>query len=263
MAETTNRGARVNSGVSQRPNAPIRPTQANQGATTRSATAGGAATSAETRCYNCSRMGHFKGECPYEMRPPGVCYKCWQPGHISSACTGRKRFQRLLTEVSAIQPTEPQEDEGARVDYDNPENLMEGLAGINVVSASFRDHLNRYTGYKNFVSLFDTGSPASFVRRSALPFNISDEMTTMGLRGVGGGALKTHETVICDVKFNRRVQPMRLTILPDDATSMPMILGRDFLRLFGIKLLQPKLRYSRTHLIRINKEGETVCSMKM
>lgn len=259
MAEVANRAApRVNSAVSLRPNAPVRPVQTNQGATTRSAMGGGAAAGAETRCYNCSRMGHFKGQCPYEMRPPGVCYKCWQPGHISSACTGRKRFQRLLTEVSAIQPMEPQETEGEQIDFDNPENLMEGLAGINLVSASFRDHLNRYTGYKNFVSLFDTGSPTSFVRRSALPFSISDETTTMGLRGVGGGALKTHGTVICDVRFNGRVKPMRLIILPDDATSMPMILGRDFLKLFGIKLLQPKLRYSRTHLIEINKEGKTV-----
>lgn len=128
-------------------------------------------------------------------------------------------------------------DQGAdeeRIDYDNPDNVAEGLAGINLVSASFRDHLNQYTGYTTFVSLFDTGSPSSFVRRSALPFSISDETATMGLRGVGGGALKTHGTVVCNVKFNRRVKPMRLITLPDDATAMPAILGRDFLDLFGI-----------------------------
>lgn len=74
---------------------------------------------------------------------------------------------------------------------------------------------------------------------------------------MGGGALKTHGTVVCNVKFNRRVKPMRLIILPDDATAMPAILGRDFLDLFGIKLLAPRLRYSRTCLMEMNKEKLT------
>lgn len=255
MTEVANRGAlRGNNGIPARSNAPVRMAPMNQGATARSAQGG----TTETRCFNCSRMGHYKGQCPYEARPLGVCYKCWQPGHISSACTGRKRFQRLLTEVAAVQPMTDEENDEERIDFDNPENLMEGLAGVNLVSATFRDHLNQYTGYSDFVSLFDTGSPSSFVRRSALPFEISDETTTMGLRGVGGGALKTHGTVICNLRFNKRVRPMRLTILPDDATAMPMILGRDFLKVFGIKLLQPKMRYSRTNLIKMNGENEPV-----
>lgn len=166
MAETASRGTSRTVGANMaRPGATIRTTPPNQGDARRSTTGRPAGTSTETRCFNCSRMGHFKGQCPYELRPPGVCYKCWQPGHISSACTGRKRFQRLLTEVAAIQPAMDQGADEERIDYDNPDNVAEGLAGINLVSASFRDHLNQYTGYTTFVSLIDTGSPSSFVRR--------------------------------------------------------------------------------------------------
>lgn len=241
----------ANSGAN-RAGAPPRnqpPTQAN-----RSTAAAAAAADGGTRCYNCSRMGHFKGQCPYEIRPTGVCYKCWQPGHISSACQSRKRVQRLLTEVSAVQPTANEGAVGGNIDYDDAEAVAEGLVSINLVSASFRDHLNQYTGFTNFVSLFDTGSPNSFVRRSALPFTISDEKTTTNLRGVCGSALRTLGTIICNVKFGRRMHPMKLIILPDDATSMPMILGRDFLQLFGIRLTQPKMSYDRTKLIALNKE---------
>lgn len=224
------------------PNAPSNPIRRN--------TTNTAGNPDEVRCYNCSRNGHYKNSCPYELRPMGVCYKCWQPGHISSACQNRKRVQRLLNEVAAVQPDA---NEGQN-EYDDPDNLAEGLAGINLVSAAFRNHLNQYTGFTNFVSLFDTGSPNSFVRRSALPFDISDETTTTGLRGVGGNALRTHGTIICNVRFNRRIHPMKLIILPDDSTLMPMILGRDFLKLFGIKLVQPKLMYNRSKLLMLNKE---------
>lgn len=43
--------------------------------------------------------------------------------------------------------------------------------------------------------------------------------------------------------------------MPDEATAMPIILGRDFLKLFGIKLVQGRLMYSRTKLLMLNKEN--------
>lgn len=177
-----------------------------------------AANAGEIRCYNCSRHGHYKAICPYELRPTGVCYKCLQPGHISNACHNRKRVQRLLNEVAAIQPGGGNKP----IDYDDADNVAEGLASVNMVSAAFRDHLKWYTGFTNFVSHFDTGSPHSFVKRSALPYSISDETTPTNLRGLGGiRALKTHGTIICNVRFNRQLHPMKLIILPDDATEMP------------------------------------------
>lgn len=211
--------------------------------------------STEVRCFNCSRRGHYKGQCPYELRPDGVCFKCWLPGHLSNGCQNKKRVQRLLTEVAAIHP-DGHDDYNS--DQDDPDAATEGLASLNLVSVAFRDHLNQYTGFTNYVSLFDTGSPNSFVRRSALPYTISDDTTTMALRGVGGNALKTHGTIVCNMRFNRRTHPMKLIILPDDATRMPMILGRDFLQLFGIKLMQPKLEYNRTKLLFHNKFNTSV-----
>lgn len=78
--------------------------QANQRAPQRNAGNNAAANpNDEVRCYNCSRRGHYKGDCPYEVRPSNVCFNCWKPGHIHNNCKGQKYAQKLMTEVSAVQ----------------------------------------------------------------------------------------------------------------------------------------------------------------
>lgn len=79
------------------------------------------------RCYNCSNRGHKREQCPYELRPRDACFKCWQKGHRHNACTNRKRVQRLLTEVAAIQPPGQQNDGNS--DEDEAAN---GLASVNL-----------------------------------------------------------------------------------------------------------------------------------
>ena len=34
-------------------------------------------TEANTRCYNCCKLGHYQSRCPYEKRPNNSCFKCW------------------------------------------------------------------------------------------------------------------------------------------------------------------------------------------
>lgn len=231
----------------------------NTGASAGRRTTPSAAVNNDVRCYNCSKNGHYKGDCPYEVRPPNVCYRCWQTGHLHGTCPNQKRVQKLLSEVHVVHAEQPEAPAEPLIDWNDADTLREGIASINLVSVAFRKKLNQYTGFNQCVSLFDTGSPISFVRRAAIPFSITEDKTATGLRGLGGPALKTHGAVICRVKFNQRVRLLKLLILPDEATTMPLILGRDFLKLFGIVLAQPKLMYTRTKLLSLNKErGTTV-----
>lgn len=57
---------------------------------------------------------------------------------------------------------------------------------INPVSIAFPNLPTSNTKFISFVSLFDTGSPNSFIRRSALPFHSTGVAQTTQLYGLGG-----------------------------------------------------------------------------
>ncbi|XP_067644102.1 uncharacterized protein [Eurosta solidaginis] len=57
------------------------------------------------RCYNCSKFGHLKYDCPYEVRSKGVCFNCWKLGHDHKACTNPKYVQRLKKTVATVMQT--------------------------------------------------------------------------------------------------------------------------------------------------------------
>ncbi|XP_049542545.1 uncharacterized protein LOC125955454 [Anopheles darlingi] len=40
----------------------------------------------QPRCYNCSKMGHYKSACPMPPRPNGSCFKCHRMGHTYRTC---------------------------------------------------------------------------------------------------------------------------------------------------------------------------------
>ena len=67
-------------------NMPAAPTTRSAAPTTRSAAPmtqsaakpmPAANTEANTRCYNCCKLGHYQSRCPYEKRPNNLCFKYW------------------------------------------------------------------------------------------------------------------------------------------------------------------------------------------
>ncbi|XP_036340347.1 uncharacterized protein LOC118757090 [Rhagoletis pomonella] len=38
------------------------------------------------KCFNCSRNGHIKPNCPFPLRPDGSCFRCWKMGHDHRSC---------------------------------------------------------------------------------------------------------------------------------------------------------------------------------
>lgn len=201
-------------------------------------------TEATTRCYNCTKLGHYQSRCPYETRPSDTCFKCWQTGHRHTACTNPRKTLRLKADIGAANRGPAAAEEPDMI------ALMEA---VNVVSVAFVEHQNQCTEYIECPSLFDTGSPISFIRRNAVSFNIPDALTSTGLRALGGAELFAHGIVNCLIKFNGRCRQIKLTVVPTESMLLPLVLGRDFLSVFQIRLGQPRLIYDRDSLLELGR----------
>lgn len=150
-------------------------TQQRNGDPTSQRTASAAETQIADRCFNCSRMGHRKPSCPYEVRPVNVCYNCWRVGHDRKACPNIQYEQKLKPVVAAVSGSEGVDD---------------ALSAINLVSVAFTCVNNRWNNIVTCTALFDTGSPVSLLRRDAVPvaacFKNFDELNYTQYRGLGG-----------------------------------------------------------------------------
>ena len=122
-------------------------------------------TEANTRCYNCCKLGHYQSRCPYEKRPSNSCFKCWGMGHSHRECPNP---QRILLHSNSRVPIAATADPTSD-DYEPPEaTYISGVNIVNMVSAKLLDFMTAGTRFNNFPSLFDTGSPVSFIRFSSL-----------------------------------------------------------------------------------------------
>lgn len=206
---------------------------------------------AATRCYNCSKMGHLKNACPYPIRAAESCFKCWELGHRHQACPNpRKALPPMPTasqQVAAVMPI------GTEDEADN----WAALSAMNLVSVAFSNSLVQGTEFTDVFSLFDTGSPTSFVRESMLPYEVTDTLRTSKFVGFGGQQLKTYGRINCCLKFGNQTELLPLYIVPDKFMLPQMILGRDFLEKFRIYLTRCKLLYTKERLTRINDAMST------
>ncbi|XP_036347752.1 ATP-dependent RNA helicase glh-1-like [Rhagoletis pomonella] len=55
-------------------------------------------------CFNCSKRGHIKPNCPYPMRPNGSCFRCWKMGHDHHSCTNPRKILKPIADqpVAAV-----------------------------------------------------------------------------------------------------------------------------------------------------------------
>lgn len=201
---------------------------------------------AVTRCYNCSKLGHLKSACPYPMRPAESCFKCWELGHRHQVCPNARKvlppMPNANQQVAAVMPmgTEEETDDWA------------ALSAMNLVSVAFSNSLVQCTEFIDVFSLFDTGSPTSFIRASMLPYEVTDTLRTSNFVGFGGQQLKTYGRINCRLKFRNQIESLPLYVVPDEFMLPQMILGRDFLEKFRIYLTRCKLLYTKERLTQIN-----------
>lgn len=180
------------------------------------------------RCYNCNRMGHTQHACPYENRERNSCFNCWQMGHGSAACPNPPK--QLARKAVAAVTAGHSGEEGAA-------NQGE-ISAVNLVSVRFPLSNSSNRELTKIVSLFDTGSPVSFIRRSLVPSLPLGKLEKTPLSSLGQRPLYTLGKISADILFRGQCLQQNLHVLSDDSTSIPMILGRDFLKNNNIGLFQ-------------------------
>lgn len=200
------------------------------------------------RCFNCRQFGHLANACPKPKRPEGSCFTCHEMGHLHNECPKRRR-------VAAINENQSPDWNEATETSDNREvdELANDLAALQMVSFSVCIGKDRQD-VSNILALFDTGSPVSFVCKSNVPMFIeATPLKRSKYSGVGGAHLYTQGELRCRIRFRGIEHELTVFVLPDDSIPTPMLLGRDFLDIFGIGLkfkirVAPK-RASLPHLI--------------
>ncbi|XP_017462985.1 PREDICTED: uncharacterized protein LOC108356381, partial [Rhagoletis zephyria] len=193
---------------------------------------------AKQKCYNCSRDGHIKPNCPYPLRPDGSCFRCWRMGHDHRSCPNPAKILKPKTQVASVM--EGGDDES----YD--------VNTYNFVSIIFKLESKIFS--EEVFSLFDTGSPVSFigwsrVLKQLFEYKNFQNTNTPKYKGIGGNQINIISKIKCLVKFNNRINKIELNVISDEDMVVPVIMGRDFLHKFHIRLKYAKKGYTKSKLL--------------
>ncbi|XP_017473199.1 PREDICTED: uncharacterized protein LOC108364137, partial [Rhagoletis zephyria] len=92
--------------------------------------------------------------------------------------------------------------------------------------------------------------PTSFMKQSCVPNNlVTLNNPQHNYRSIGGLKLNILCEIQCFVKFKNEIKNVKINILPDNEMLVPVIFGRDFLKLFNIRLTKIKNRYAKSDLV--------------
>ena len=115
----------------------------------------------------------------------------------------------------------------------NAESSFDGVVGYSVeklestqiVIVAFIKE-NKCIGFKNFRSLFDSGSPSSFIRLSLVPFTYGPFKQTK-FYGMGNSRKNSFDNVVCNIKFRDKTVSHSLVVVPDNESVVPILIGKD------------------------------------
>lgn len=198
-----------------------------------SGTSGTTSNSGSTiQCYNCSGTGHFAKDCTSELkRVRGSCFRCGSTQHKLNDCPKPKPTQ-TNNQVALMNETS-----SAPTSQSDVEQIGRALSEMNTVSVTFLTsdivHMS-----KDFVSLFNSGSPISLMRHSAVPKQLiqRDDTKYSGYDGLGHFKLCTYGVISVQIKFRNISRKIEIFVIPDNFMSYSVLLGRNFMRAFGIHL---------------------------
>lgn len=85
---------------------------------------------------------------------------------------------------------------------------------------------------KDFDSLFDSGSPISLIKQSAVPNQVirTKKMSDSGYNGIGQFRICTYGVISVTIEFRNIQKQIRIYIVPDNFMSYSVLLGRNFMR---------------------------------
>lgn len=133
----------------------------------------------------------------------------------------------------------------------------DAIGAFNFVSIEFKT--TRETICDKVFSIFDTGSPVSFIKASLVPKELVGEQASGAVskyKGIGGNNLVIIKQVKCRIQFLNKSNEVELNVIPNESMIIPVILGRDFLRTFNIELRNSVRRYTKRNLLEIRDNAK-------
>lgn len=183
----------------------------------------------DVRCYNCSKSGHLSRNCPLPKRAIGSCFVCGSTDHVRANCPQR---QRTVAVVHHSGPPEDNEEYSADI-----ENMSRELSIMPMVSVAFELSPGQYAHANTFRSLIDTGSPTSFIRHSLIPLHLPiHSLQPSNFSGIGGVPIFTYGRMNAYITLHHRLKLIPLYIVTDETLPVDLLIGRDALDVFQIKL---------------------------
>lgn len=189
-----------------------------------------------TRCYNCGEAGHIATRCAKPKREKGACYMCGKMGHQVKECPENERKDKKPDEqILNVERKAQEGDEFRRkIKYEVDQNDF-GIA------------------FELFLETqLDSGSPISFIKESLIPKFIIEKIENNSLMftGINESALKIIGMVrmkitIGTIKKNNVI----MYVVPDKTMLCQVVLGRDLMREFEFKLLEPEAAIALNNVI--------------
>lgn len=174
------------------------------------------------RCYNCNMTGHLAAVCKDSPRER-TCFKCKKTGHLSRDC-----------------PSSTVSQEKKQQEIHNIDKTQEAEGFWKMVQFGFNNSGNVH--YITTEALLDTGSPISFVKMSVVPTAVKYECCELSNRYSGINNVKLDIKGIVPIKLTIdgvTQENIGLYIVSNDTMHSVAVIGRDILKLFGIKLTGP------------------------
>lgn len=191
------------------------------------------------KCYQCDEVGHYAKYCPAKKERPQKLStdKKTEPGD-------RKMDHQVKVDESTEQlaATSSGSDSGSDGD-DRPEE--ESDIYVVEMHEESRDEFQRITELQiqgsvplSCVARVDTGCPVTLIKESIVS-NV--DMQRPGCewnqyRGINNSKLQVKGTVTIRVTMDGESKPVTIGVVPDDTMSVPLLIGRDALKLFGYRL---------------------------
>lgn len=184
------------------------------------------------RCYKCEEQGHYAKDCPSKQTK--------QPSSKTSASEKieTKRADRQVGVVSNGDDNPAEESEEEDHNQDNRIYLVD-------LHEEVRDQFRKtitvtFSGKESFTckSQLDTGCPVSLIKDSIVDRELlqAPENKWNYYHGINNSKLRVMGTVESQITLDDKSVIVRFGVVPDNTMSIPVLLGRDALKLFGYRL---------------------------